>query len=215
MGTNDSAGSRFSQWFKRDSPPLQQSQQRDIKDELLNNLLNDISEPNIQIPAASESNKYFAPISPAAHTHMNNNAVPSSHQQSSASTGIKLLEMLQRNNKPPSQNGPGEAPANVIQSMMKNASIKEMGKLQQDSLSSTCRRIIFIKNICLVFYDLGGGKVVSLEELEARMRGGMPSQPEPPKPKQSDEDLTAFKKLVSSLTTRIQTISIKICMKHK
>ena len=125
MGTNGGSGSRFSQWFKRESPTLQQNQNQQsdplrtsIQDELLNNLLNDISEPNIQIPSVTESNTYFAPISPAANTH--NNANSSRH---TSSTGIKLLEMLQRNSKPPSQNGQGDV--NNIMPMMKNTSIKE------------------------------------------------------------------------------------------
>jgi hypothetical protein len=47
----------------------------------------------------------------------------------------------------------------------------------------------------------GAGKVVSLEELEARMRGGVPSMPQPdvPKMNKTEEDLSAFKKLVSRL----------------
>lgn len=93
-----------------------------IQDELLNNLLNDISEPKIHIPSVTESNAFFAPISPAANTP--NNAMP---PQSGSSTGIKLLEMLQRKAPPPSQNGQGDV-MNTILPMMKNASIKEMGK---------------------------------------------------------------------------------------
>jgi translation initiation factor 4E transporter len=129
VGSNGGSGSRFSQWFKRESPPLQQQNQQidslrsTIQDELLNNLLNDISEPNIHIPSVTESNTYFAPISPAANTH--NNIMP---PQSSSSTGIKLLEMLQRNSKPPNQNGQGDATSAVIP-MMKNSSIKEIGEL--------------------------------------------------------------------------------------
>lgn len=83
----------------------------------MNNLLNDITEPNIQIPSVTESNTYFAPISPANTTAANN---------TTSTTGVKLLEMLQRGNKP-SQNGQGDAASTVIP-MMKSSSIKDMGE---------------------------------------------------------------------------------------
>lgn len=86
-----------------------------IQDEFLNNLLNDISEPKIQIPTVTESNAYFAPISPANTTN----------HTSTSSSSAKLLEMLQRGNKP-HQNGQGDAP-NAIGSMMKRSSMKDMG----------------------------------------------------------------------------------------
>lgn len=102
------------------------SRRASIQDELLNNLLNDITEPNIQIPSVTESNAYFAPISPANTT---NTTTPT--------TGVKLLEMLQRGNKP-NQNGQGDA-ANSIAPMMKNSSIKEMGKISLKKTSYALR----------------------------------------------------------------------------
>lgn len=116
VGSNSGTGSRFSQWFKRESPIQQADSRRtSIQDELLNNLLNDITEPNIQIPSVTESNTYFAPISPANTTNNTN----------SATNGVKLLEMLHRGNKP-SQNGQGDASNTAIP--MKNCSIKDLGK---------------------------------------------------------------------------------------
>lgn len=91
------------------------SRRASIQDELLNNLLNDITEPNIQIPSVTESNTYFAPISPANTTNNTNSA-----------TNVKLLEMLHRGNKP-SQNGQGDA-SNTAIPMVKNCSIKDLGK---------------------------------------------------------------------------------------
>ncbi|XP_063987949.1 eukaryotic translation initiation factor 4E transporter-like isoform X8 [Diachasmimorpha longicaudata] len=154
------SGSRFSQWFKRESPVLD-SRRESIQDELLNNLLNDITEPNIQVPSVNESNAYFTPISPANQTGGN------------AATGTKLLEMLQRGNKP-SQNGQGDG--GNIMGMMKNASIKEM--------------------------EVSGKVMHSLEELEARMRGGVhpPSQIEPLRVNKTDEDMSAFKKLLAQVS---------------
>ncbi|XP_018403043.1 PREDICTED: mastermind-like protein 3 [Cyphomyrmex costatus] len=164
VGSNSGTGSRFSQWFKRESPVQQvDSRRTSIQDELLNNLLNDITEPNIQIPSVTESNTYFAPISPANTT---NNA-------NTTTNGVKLLEMLHRGNKP-NQNGQGDA-SNTIP-MMKNCSIKDL--------------------------EVGGKVVHSLEELEARMRGGAP----PPATStdalrvNKTEDLSAFKKLLAQVT---------------
>lgn len=90
----------------------------------MNNLLNDITEPNIQIPSVTESNTYFAPISPANTTNNTN----------SATNGVKLLEMLHRGNKP-NQNGQGDA-SNTAISMVKNCSIKDLGKSCMFGISS-------------------------------------------------------------------------------
>ena len=163
VGSNGGSGSRFSQWFKRESPVHHLDNHRaSIQDELLNNLLNDISEPKIKIPSVTESNAYFAPISPA-NTTTNTGSV----------TGVKLLEMLQRGSKA-NQNGQGDTPNPVVQ--MLKTSLKDMEQ---------------------------SGKVVhSLEELEARMRGGPPppAPNEPPKINKTDEDLSAFKKLLAQVT---------------
>ncbi|XP_072749964.1 uncharacterized protein [Anoplolepis gracilipes] len=165
VGSNSGTGSRFSQWFKRESPIQQADSRRaSIQDELLNNLLNDITEPNIQIPSVTESNTYFAPISPANTTNNTN----------SATNGVKLLEMLHRGNKP-SQNGQGDA-SNTTIPMVKNCSIKDL--------------------------EIGGKVVHSLEELEARMRGGAPppaTSTDTPHVNKTEEDLSAFKKLLAQM----------------
>lgn len=85
-------------------------------------MLNDITEPNIQIPSVTESNTYFAPISPANTTNNTN----------TTSNGVKLLEMLHRGNKTV-QNGQGDA-TNTVVSLMKNSSIKDLGKINIVSL---------------------------------------------------------------------------------
>ncbi|XP_029662383.1 eukaryotic translation initiation factor 4E transporter-like isoform X1 [Formica exsecta] len=165
VGSSSGTGSRFSQWFKRESPIQQADSRRaSIQDELLNNLLNDITEPNIQIPSVTESNTYFAPISPANTTNNTN----------SATNGVKLLEMLHRGNKP-SQNGQGDA-SNTTIPMLKNCSIKDL--------------------------EIGGKVVHSLEELEARMRGGAPppvTSTDTPHVNKTEEDLSAFKKLLAQM----------------
>ncbi|KAK5638593.1 hypothetical protein RI129_012888 [Pyrocoelia pectoralis] len=89
----DTSGSRFSQWFKRESP--KQTQNSDSRrsslqdDHIIRNLLNDIniSEPNVTIPGDSDS--YFAPISPAANTG-------NSNLKFSSQKPFNLMEMLQR-----------------------------------------------------------------------------------------------------------------------
>ncbi|XP_011305362.1 eukaryotic translation initiation factor 4E transporter isoform X3 [Fopius arisanus] len=161
VGADTGSGSRFSQWFKRESP-VQDSRRESIQDELLNNLLNDITEPNIQVPSVNESNAYFAPISPANQTGGN------------AGTGTKLLEMLQRGNKL-SQNGQGDG-GHMLGIMKNTTSIKEM--------------------------EVSGKVMHSLEELEARMRGGIPPSPqiEPPRVSKTDEDMSAFKKLLAQVS---------------
>ncbi|XP_031364797.1 eukaryotic translation initiation factor 4E transporter-like [Apis dorsata] len=168
VGSNGGSCSRFSQWFKRESPVQQvDSRRTSIQDDILNNLLNDITEPNIQIPSVTESNTYFAPISPANTTTTNNTT--------SNTTSVKLLEMLQRGNKS-NQNGQGDA-TNTVIPMMKSSSIKDM--------------------------EVGGKVVHSLEELEARMRGGVPpptSSTDQPHVNKTEEDLSAFKKLLAQVT---------------
>jgi len=85
--------------------------------------LNDITEPNIQIPSVTESNTYFAPISPANTTN-NMNA---------ATNGVKLLEMLHRGNKT-NQNGQSDT-VNTAIPIMKNCSIKDLGKINIISIN--------------------------------------------------------------------------------
>ncbi|CAD6230459.1 GSCOCG00006768001-RA-CDS [Cotesia congregata] len=165
VGANSGSGSRFSQWFKRESP-LQQNDSRrpSIQDELLNNLLSDITEPNIQVPTVNESNTYFAPISPANSTNINK--APSASE-------VKLLEMLQRGNKS-NQNGQGDTAINMVK-MLKTPSVKDIGK----------------------------NRMHSLEELEASLRGGVPPQVqhvEQQKVNKTEEDLSAFKKLLAQVS---------------
>ncbi|KAF5292641.1 hypothetical protein FQR65_LT11193 [Abscondita terminalis] len=83
----DTSGSRFSRWFKRESPVKQthgdSSRRSSLQDEhLIRNLLNDIAEPNVSIPG--DSDLYFAPISPAASTG------------SGGQKPLNLMEMLQK-----------------------------------------------------------------------------------------------------------------------
>lgn len=85
----ESAGSRFSRWFKKESPikpNMDDSRRSSLQDDhIIKNLLNDISEPNVTIPG--DSDLYFAPISPAANT---------GSSMRSTQKPMNLMEMLQR-----------------------------------------------------------------------------------------------------------------------
>ncbi|XP_031330184.1 eukaryotic translation initiation factor 4E transporter-like isoform X3 [Photinus pyralis] len=89
----DASGSRFSQWFKMESPkqaPNNDSRRSSLQDDhIIRNLLNEINimEPNVTIPGDSES--YFAPISPAANTGVANLKL-------SSQKPVNLMEMLQK-----------------------------------------------------------------------------------------------------------------------
>ncbi|XP_049838446.1 eukaryotic translation initiation factor 4E transporter isoform X9 [Schistocerca gregaria] len=78
---NDSSGgSRFSQWFRRESPVNRQAE--------------NITEPAIVIPPLSESDTYFTPISPAESTVTQQNLNVSTDSDNTQKSS--LLEMLQR-----------------------------------------------------------------------------------------------------------------------
>lgn len=103
--------SRFSQFFQRGvggdaggpgqppGPPGNSSRRSSIQDELLGaNILREINgEPAIRIPSPSESQRFFAPISPAAQTSANSNP---------------LLDMINK--------GHGDAPHGSMAHLMKN-----------------------------------------------------------------------------------------------
>lgn len=95
----EAVGSRFSRWFRPDSPAktkivkveqFENSRRSSLHDELYN-MINDVSSPNIQIDAGNDSNKYFAPISPANSTNT-------------------LLEFLHRGKFPASDKQPASQP---------------------------------------------------------------------------------------------------------
>ena len=97
----------------------------------------DITEPNIVIPPLSESDTYFAPISPAANTAASNvsvSAVSSSvtsggndaRSGNGGSVGVKptlLLEMLQRGGQ--TQAGQGDS---ALPPIIRAPSIRDLGK---------------------------------------------------------------------------------------
>lgn len=147
-------GSRFSQWFSRDSPTkmvgkkgLFDSRRSSLHDEL-NNLIGDMSNemkaPGHQLHQNQESNKYFAPISPAANT---------------ANARLAFLEtvgdaMAKRY---------GKTPADIKEAMHgPNMDSRNLMFLMEQQKSSGMN-------------SPSMSQMPSVEELEARLRGGEPS----------------------------------------
>nr|XP_023021181.1 mediator of RNA polymerase II transcription subunit 12-like [Leptinotarsa decemlineata] len=143
--------SRFSQFFKQDSPEkAAESRRSSMHDDhhIIKNLLKDIGETtSVAIPGDSEA--YFAPISPAANTGGGVIGGGSGKRAAQANAQpINIMEMLQRGKQP----------------------------------------------------NISSGKILSLDELEAKMRQDVP----PPglaqkhhQQKPDEEMAAAFKKLVS------------------
>ena len=180
LNGNETTGSKFSQFFKREKTPpaaskIEDSRRSSFQDDhhhLIKNILKDITEPNVTIPGDSES--YFAPISPAA----------SSMIPPATSKPINLMELLQRS---------------------------KQNTLQHDTPMHA--------DIPPSIRNMEPGKVLSLEELEAKMlhnnaavskaSGGII------RPPKSEEDISAFKKLLahSGLTIPANNGSLPIPQK--
>ncbi|CAG9830300.1 unnamed protein product [Diabrotica balteata] len=92
----DNSKSRFSRWFKQESPEKPESRRSSLHDDhLINNLLKDL-EPNVTIPGDSEA--YFAPISPAANT---GGIVGGKREFQQQSQAMNIMDMLQRGKQQP------------------------------------------------------------------------------------------------------------------
>ncbi|XP_072379891.1 eukaryotic translation initiation factor 4E transporter-like isoform X2 [Diabrotica undecimpunctata] len=92
----DNSKSRFSRWFKQESPEKPESRRSSLHDDhLINNLLKDL-EPNVTIPGDSEA--YFAPISPAANT---GGIVGGKREFQQQSQAVNIMDMLQRGKQQP------------------------------------------------------------------------------------------------------------------
>ncbi|XP_044738179.1 eukaryotic translation initiation factor 4E transporter isoform X2 [Chrysoperla carnea] len=185
------SGSRFQRWFTRESPIKQHDSRRSsLQDEIINNMIKDITEPNIMIPHMNDSDTYFAPISPAAasmntqttnagpigppptqNNHHNHNNNHNNNNNVNEKTTSHLLELLR------------------------------VGKTKQPVGND-----MPIKNLNEV-----PGKVLSLEEIEANIRhaadkaaSGVSSQQNNMSSSvmhnKSDEDMTAFKRLLAQVS---------------
>ncbi|XP_063707163.1 eukaryotic translation initiation factor 4E transporter-like isoform X2 [Culicoides brevitarsis] len=140
-------GSRFSQWFSRDSPTPKDSAKKGLFDsrrsslhDELNNLIGDqMKAPGPAGAQGQESNKYFAPISPAANTAR----LRESFME--VMTGMKDGGNVRGN----------MTDRNLMFLMAQEAHQQKSSGLNSPSLS----------------------QMPSVEELEARLRGGEPSPP--------------------------------------
>ncbi|KAK7871270.1 hypothetical protein R5R35_007554 [Gryllus longicercus] len=170
------AGSRFSQWFRRESPvnKLTDSRRSSVHEELLSNMLGDIVIPQ------SESNIYFAPISPAANTA----TVSSSGGGGGRSSGL---------------GGGSETVSETVADSMRSSNVGKpihlLDLLQRGGQGDNGLPVIKGHSI----RDLEAtGKLHSVEELEAKMRQGISSNKT--SNKKSDEDLSAFNKLLAQVS---------------
>ncbi|XP_069683292.1 eukaryotic translation initiation factor 4E transporter-like isoform X2 [Periplaneta americana] len=182
------AGSRFRQFFQRDSPVNQaESRRSSLQEELLNNIINDITEPNIMIPPLSESDTYFAPISPAANT------ATSSMSVSAVGSNTKptlLLEMLQRGGQgdaalPPVIRAPSIRDLEVVGKMQSveelEARMRQQGlnvvqqnnkNMAQSSIKKTEEDLVAFKKLLAQVSD---GKVIPA----TATNGALPQKPQP------------------------------------
>ncbi|VEN55433.1 unnamed protein product [Callosobruchus maculatus] len=199
------AKSRFSRWFKQDSPEKQTQsttnagnmsrhsslQSDDDHHLIIKDLLKDISEPG---GPPGDSEAYFAPISPAGNTSMGAggpfSGAPSGrphhhqqqppqqqHQQLPQQQGLSIMDLLRAGGGAPGNKGPQQHQA---QTGHQGA----VDMLKQPPIA---------------------GKILSLDELEAKIRqnteasSGIPPQKHQQQPPtKPDEDMTAaFKKLLA------------------
>nr|CAH7714918.1 unnamed protein product [Callosobruchus chinensis] len=189
------AKSRFSRWFKQDSPekqsqsttnPGNRSRRSSLHEDdhhlIIKDLLKDISEPG---GPPGDSEAYFAPISPAGNTSMGagpfTGAPPGRHhhhqqqpqQQLPQQQGLSIMDLLRAGGGAPGNKGPqGQTGHQGAVDMLKQPPI--------------------------------AGKILSLDELEAKIRqnteasSGIPQKHQQQPPAKPDEDMTAaFKKLLA------------------
>nr|CAH7769014.1 unnamed protein product [Callosobruchus chinensis] len=185
------AKSRFSRWFKQDSPekqsqsttnPGNRSRRSSLHEDdhhlIIKDLLKDISEPG---GPPGDSEAYFAPISPAGNTSIGagpfTGAPPGRHhhhqQQPQQQQGLSIMDLLRAGGGAPGNKGPqGQTGHQGAVDMLKQPPI--------------------------------AGKILSLDELEAKIRqnteasSGIPQKHQQQPPAKPDEDMTAaFKKLLA------------------
>ncbi|KAK9874481.1 hypothetical protein WA026_002829 [Henosepilachna vigintioctopunctata] len=158
--------SRFSRWFKQESPEkTSESRRSSLQEEhLLKNLLNDINEPaTVAIPPQiGNSESYFAPISPAA--------VNSSGGEPGAPRvgQVNIAEIFQRGKRDQVASTKGAPQTDVFQ---------------------------HVKN------QIPGGKMLSLNELESRMRKGVDISGNQAQSKtKQEDDMVAFRRLLAQVS---------------
>lgn len=229
--------SRFSRWFKQESPEKVESRRSSVQDDhhIIKDLLSDIGETSVSIPGDSEV--YFAPISPAGNTGVIGGKRGGGGAQSQP---INIMEMLQRSKhqgegatvkQPPREYPRISGQSSIchiyflifliesINNYLFYCKFKEY-KIKKCFLETEIILYLFFCQVFVIFpqnlYEIllvdaikavssseFPGKILSLDELEAKMRqnadlsASMPQKHQQQKP---DEEMTAaFKKLVGRL----------------
>ncbi|KAK6621247.1 hypothetical protein RUM43_011553 [Polyplax serrata] len=116
-GEGNQSSSRFTQWFRRDSPSeINDTRRSSVQDDMIKNIVNDINETSINIPNMKDSDAYFAPISPPGTT-----------------SGNSLLEMLQNGGHHQKNDRRGNAPSiKDLEATGKVTSVEELeAKMRQ------------------------------------------------------------------------------------
>ncbi|PNF25668.1 hypothetical protein B7P43_G00632 [Cryptotermes secundus] len=208
-----SAGSRFCQFFRRDSPVNQpESRRSSLQDELLNNIINDITEPNIVIPPMSESDTYFAPISPAANTATSTVSV--------SAVGSSVSSNVMSSGNGGNTGGTGSSGSVCVKPTLLLEMLQRGGQNQSTQGDATLPTIIRAPSI----RDLeAAGKMQSVEELEARMRQqGLNVVQQNNKNiiqsssnKNTEEDLVAFKKLMLNKSQQETPVTVGRPVTHQ
>ncbi|XP_046386062.1 uncharacterized protein LOC124155907 isoform X3 [Ischnura elegans] len=174
------------------------SRRSSLQDELLNNIINEITEPNIVIPSLGGPDSYFAPISPAASTTIGG-GIRGQDQDSSSKPSL-LLEMLHRGNNQLRNQNQTQQPDNLAPGMMKPPSIKDLevsGKLQSvEELEAHLRQSSAVgsggRSSAVSRPVVPGGNRVRMKADVTDFDSSTSAQ--------SDEELAAFKKLLAQMS---------------
>lgn len=148
----------------------QDSRRSSFQDEIIQNILKDITEPNIQIPS-TDPNNFFAPISPAAIQSANQNHIPSQLSNVDKPTS-NLMELLCGGNKSKA-----------------NQSSVVGNELPMKTLSDVPGKVLSLEEI-EANYRRQGEKVTKNSNNTPNMNAGMHHG-------KTDDDMAAFKRLVS------------------
>ncbi|KAG8226919.1 hypothetical protein J437_LFUL005676, partial [Ladona fulva] len=172
------------------------SRRSSLHDELLNNMINEITEPNIVIPSLGGPDSYFAPISPAASTNLGGGATI--QDQESASKSSLLLEMLHRGSHQRPQRQ--QQPDNMTPGLIKPPTIKDLeitGKLHSvEELEARLRQNSAVGGSV---QGSGGSRNFAPGVGRGRVKpDGADS--DITASGQSDEDMAAFKKLLAQVS---------------
>lgn len=198
---------RFSRWFRPDSPTKQKiidleakqfvsSRRSSLHDELYN-IINDVSSPNQQNETGNDSNKYFAPISPANSTNTLleflhrgkfpiNDKQHQPQQKRSAYTddkqqihSVEELEAKMRSTAPNQRTIVNNSEHSKQQEAFKKLLAQMSDEQQQSNNSSAIKQTEEIQKVGPLMFS---GHQHSLRQQHQRHQGQAPIQLHPPTP---------------------------------